>query len=324
MKLTGTDIGIGVLAGLAAALLTTGVIVNSSLAMILLLFSPLPIFVAALGWGTACGFIAALTVAVAVSVIAAPTVAVVVVLITALPAAVGAYFTGLARPAAEIGGPKDVYVWYPLADTMLRLALVVAAGFIVIGVMIGFSADFARQLAQSLTQQLAVSNPELAANADLTQSMAQFVVRVLPALQPAAWLSIIIANLYIALRLTAASGKLRRPRDDWPRALRMPRPALVIFAVACAAAFLPGGPGYAATAVAGALGAGFILAGFGMLHARTRGATWRPFALWFAYLAVFLFVFALLVFLLAGLFDTSRNAPVSKAVNTDTPPNNDN
>ncbi|MDA4633083.1 hypothetical protein NZA98_18585, partial [Escherichia coli] len=92
----------------------------------------------------------------------------------------------------------------------------------------------------------------------------------------------------------------------------------------CAAAFLPGGPGYAATAVAGALGAGFVLAGFGMLHARTRGATWRPFALWFAYLAVFLFIFALLVFLLAGLFDTSRNAPVSKAVNTDTPPNNDN
>ncbi|QND52519.1 DUF2232 domain-containing protein [Phyllobacterium sp. 628] len=323
MKPTGTDIGVGVLAGLAAALLTAGVIANSSFAMLLLLISPLPIFVAALGWGTACGFIAALTVAVAVSVIAAPTVAVVVVLITALPAAVGAYFIGLARPADEIGGPKDVYVWYPLADVLLRLSLVVAASFIVIGMMIGYGEELATQLAQALSQQIVATNPELGTNPNLTKETIQLVIRVLPALQPAVWLTIIIANLYIALRLTAASGKLRRPRDDWPRALRMPRPALVVFAVACAMAFLPGGIGYAATAVAGALGAGFIMAGFGMLHARTRGAPWRPFALWFAYLAVLLFVFALLVFLLAGLFDTSRNAPVSKAVNT-TPPNNDN
>ncbi|MGH7004977.1 MAG: DUF2232 domain-containing protein, partial [Alphaproteobacteria bacterium] len=97
--------------------------------MALLLFSPLPIFVAALGWGTAAGFIAALSMAIAVSVLAAPTAALVIVLITALPAAAAAYFIGLARPAAEIGGPDDSYVWYPLADTLLRLSLIVAASF---------------------------------------------------------------------------------------------------------------------------------------------------------------------------------------------------
>ena len=323
MKPTAKDIGVGVLAGLAAALLSVGVITQSTLAMALLLFSPLPIFVAALGWGTAAGFIAALSMAIAVSVLAAPTAALIVVLITALPAAAAAYFTGLARPADEIGGPKDVYVWYPLADTLLRLALIVGTSFIVIGVMIGFGDDLAGELAKSLGQQLAASNPELASNADVAQNMAEFVVRVLPALQPAIWMMVIVANLYLALRLTAASGKLRRPKDDWPRALRMPRPALIIFAAACAACFLPGGVGYGATAIAGALGAGFMMAGFAMLHARTRGAPWRPVALWFAYLAVMLFAFVLFLFLLAGLFDTSRNAPVSKAANT-TPPSNDN
>ncbi|MGH6861724.1 MAG: DUF2232 domain-containing protein, partial [Phyllobacterium sp.] len=172
-------------------------------------------------------------------------------------------------------------------------------------------------------QQLAASNPELAPNPEIAQDIALFVVRALPAAQPAVWVMLIVANLYIALRLTAASGRLRRPKDDWPRALRMPRPGLFVFAIACAACFLPGGVGYAATAVAGALGAGFMLAGFAMMHARTRGAPWRPAALWLAYLAVVIFTFTLFLFLLAGLFDTSRSAPVSKAASKN-PPSNDN
>ena len=322
MRLTAKEFGVGVLAGLCAALLSVGVIAQSTLAMALVLFSPLPIFVAALGWGTGAGLIAALSMALAVSILAAPTAAVVVVLITALPAAAAAYFIGLARPAEEIGGPKNAYVWYPIADMLLRLALIIGASFVVIGIMIGFGDDFAIELAKSLGQQLAASNPELGANADAVQDMASFIVRVLPAMQPTVWLMVIIANLYIALRLTAASGRLRRPKDDWPRALRMPRSALAIFAIACAASFLPGGPGYAASAFAGALGACFMMAGFALLHARTRGAPWRPVALWFAYLAVMLFVFVLFLFLLAGLFDTSRSAPVSQVTNNT--PNNDN
>ncbi len=320
---TAKDFGIGVLAGLAAALLSIGVITQSTLAMALLLFSPLPIFVAALGWGTAAGFIAALSMAVIVSVLAAPTAALVLVLIIALPAAAAAYFTGLARPASEVGGPSDSYVWYPLADTLLRLTLIVAAAFIAIGMLIGYSDEFAAALVKSLGQQLVATNPQLAPNAEVAQGLAEFVVRALPAMQPAVWVILIIGNLYIALRLTAASGKLRRPKDDWPRALRMPRTGLFVFAIACAACFLPGGIGYAATAIAGALGAGFLMAGFAIMHTRTRGATWRPIALWLAYLAVIIFTFTLFFFLVAGLFDTSRSAPVSKAGNN-TPPSNDN
>ncbi|MHC1549552.1 DUF2232 domain-containing protein [Phyllobacterium sp. K27] len=320
---TAKDFGVGVLAGLAAALLSIGVIAQSTLAMALLLFSPLPIFMAALGWGTATGFIAALSMAVIVSVLAAPTAALVLVLIIALPAAAASYFTGLARPASEVGGPSDAYVWYPLADTLLRLALIVAAAFIAIGMLIGYGDEFAAALIKSLSQQLAATNPQLAPNAEVAQGLAEFVVRALPAIQPAIWVILIVGNLYIALRLTAASGKLRRPKDDWPRALRMPRTGLFVFAVACAACFLPGGIGYAATAIAGALGAGFLMAGFAIMHSRTRGATWRPIALWLAYLAVIIFTFTLFFFLVAGLFDTSRSAPVSKAGNN-TPPSNDN
>ncbi len=139
------------------------------------------------------------------------------------------------------------------------------------------SDDLAGELAKSLGQQLAASNPELAGNADVAQNMALFVVRILPALQPAVWVMIIVANLYLALRLTAASGKLRRPKDDWPRALRMPRPALIIFAVACAACFLPGGIGYAATAICRRASApASLMAGFAMLPCNDTRCTMAP------------------------------------------------
>ncbi|MBA8901143.1 DUF2232 domain-containing protein [Phyllobacterium sp. P30BS-XVII] len=321
MKLTGTDIGVGVLAGLAAALLSIGLANQSIIGFLLVLFTPLPIFIAALGWGTITGFIAAATMTIAVYVISPSLDAVADILLMAVPAATGAYFIGLARPAAEIGGPKDVFVWYPLADTLLRLCLVIAVGVIIIGALIGEAQMSA--LVQAVTKQMNETNPQLAANPEVGQLLVRIMLRLMPIIASAAFVMSIVANLYVALRITAAAGKLQRPRDDWPRALRLPRPALVIFAIACAMAFLPGAPGYVGSTVAGAVGAGFSMAGFAMLHARSRGATWRPFALWFAYTCALIFSFTLIIFLLAGLFDTSRNAPVSKA-EIKTPPNNDN
>ncbi len=58
MKFNGTIIGIGILAGLASALMSSGVIMQggamaAAMAMVLYFLTPLPIFVVALGWGRA-------------------------------------------------------------------------------------------------------------------------------------------------------------------------------------------------------------------------------------------------------------------------------
>ncbi|GAB1581525.1 DUF2232 domain-containing protein [Phyllobacterium phragmitis] len=312
MKFDGTTIGVGILAGLAAALMSTGVIVQSGMAMFLYFLTPLPIFIAALGWGTAAGLVSAAVATVAVALVAAPMAALLVALTSIIPAATGAYLAGLARPAEEMGGPADTLVWYPLSDIIFRLALMVAASFIIIGIIIGFGEDLARQVADAIVTSVSQANPDFTASSEMRDNLAAFMVAALPAIQPATCLLVLIANLYLALRLTALSRRLRRPRDDWPATLRMPRAALAALAVSLVVAFFGGGIGHAAAAVAGALSAGFLLAGFAMMHYRTRGAPWRPFALWLAYLAVVLFAFVLFLFLIAGLFDTSRNAPVSK------------
>lgn len=316
MKFNGTILGVGVLAGLASALMSSGVIVHPGLmagmAMVLYFLTPLPIFIAALGWGSGAGIVAAAVATLAVGVVAAPIPALLMALTSYIPAAAGAYLSGLARPAHELGGPKDVMIWYPLPDIMFRLALMVAFSFIVIGAIIGFGPDMAKELANTLIDRVAEADPQFTPSDEMRQGVTALLMIALPAIQPATCLAILVGNLYLALRLTGLSGRLRRPRDDWPATLRMPRAALLVFAVALAVAFLPGAAGLVATVVAGALGAGFMMAGLAIFHFRTRGKAWRPVALWFAYVAILLFAFLLFVFMVLGLFDTSRGAPVSK------------
>jgi len=234
-----------------------------------------------------------------------------------IPAATGAYLSGLARPAEELGGPKDVLVWYPLSDIVFRLAMMVALSFIVIGAILGFGPDMARELANTLIDRVAEADPQFTASDDIRNNVTSLLMVALPAIQPATCLAILVGNLYLAQRLISMSGRLRRPRDDWPATLRMPRPALLVFAVALAVAFLPGGAGLIATVVAGALSAGFMMSGLAIMHFRTRGKVWRPVALWLAYFAIILFAFLLFIFMVLGLFDTSRGAPVSKMPGAD-------
>lgn len=306
-------IGSGILAGLAAALLASGVLVQSGLAMVLYVLTPLPIFIAALGWGTVTSLVAAVTASIAVAVFAAPMVAVLIALTSFIPAATGAYLAGLARPAQELGGPQDALVWYPLPDLLFRLALLIAASFVAVGALIGYGEDMIREITAALIASLQASDPAFTASDELRDMLQHFLLTGLPAVQAATSLIFLTGNFYLALRITERSGILRRPRDNWPATLRMPRPALAVFALAFAGSmFLSGYAGMIATTFAGAQAAGFIMAGLAIIHWRTRGAAWRPLALWLAYFLLILFAFSAVVFLVFGLLDTSRGAPLSQ------------
>ncbi|MFD1197741.1 DUF2232 domain-containing protein [Brucella gallinifaecis] len=317
MKFNGTIIGVGILAGLASALMSSGVLVQSGMAVVLYFLTPLPIFVAAFGWGSSAGLVAASCATIAVGIVASPMAALLMALTSYAPAATGSYLSGLARPASELGGPKDVMVWYPLSDIVFRLSLFIAASCVVIGAIIGFGPEMATLMANSAIDALSAADPQFVASDEMRQNTSAMLAIAVPAIQPAVSLAILVGNFYLALRLTALSGRLRRPRDDWPATMRMPRPALLVLAIALAVAFLPGTAGLVATVVVGALSAGFMMAGLATFHHRTRGKPWRPVALWLVYVAIILFAFLLFVFMVFGLFDTSRGAPISKIPEAD-------
>ncbi|WP_349364202.1 MAG: DUF2232 domain-containing protein [Roseitalea porphyridii] len=304
-------IGIGLIAGSATALLCLGVVAGSGLSVILYFLSAVPLMVATLGWGFVAGVTGAIVAAVAIAAFANLQLAIYIVMTTILPATAAGYWMNLARPADEIGGPAGQLAWYPLSDVIVRLAIITAGAFIVAGFLIGYGPALVEELVGEMIARLQEANPEFAFSPEGRESFMGFMTGAIPFMQPALWLMVLVGSLYLALGITRASGRLTRPRDDWPTALRLPRSGAIILAVAIAISFFSGPIGLAATAIAGALVSGFTLAGFAVFHERTRGAPWRPLAMITVYGAVLITLIAALPFFFVGLFATSRPMPVS-------------
>jgi hypothetical protein len=302
----------GALAGAAAAVLAGSILTQSSIAVGLFLISSFPIIVVGLSFGAAAGIIGAATAGVLVTLAVSGPAALVVLLTTLVPAALVTFLISLARPAEELGGEQGDTVWYPLADVVFAAAVAIAAGFVVLGVYAGYSLAFATEFATAMEAQFKAVNPDFVPEAGFAASLANFVYRAVPLLQPALMLFALIGSLYLALAVVRPSGRFARPKDDWPTMLRMPKMAVPAFGISMALTFLSGPLGLMATAFCGALGAGFAASGVAFLHQRSRGRPFRGLMLTLAYFAMFLFLPAVALFLLLGLFDTSRNAPVVK------------
>lgn len=315
-------IGIGLVAGATTALLCLGIVSGSGLSVILYFLSAVPLMVATLGWSFAAGVSGAVTAALLITAFGTFQMAMFIVMTTILPATAAGYWMNLARPADEVGGPQGKLAWYPLSDVILRLAIITAGAFIFTGVLIGYGPELVDELVGEMIARLQEANPEFAFSEDGRASFLAFMTGAIPLMQPALWLMILVGSLYLALAITRASGRLKRPQDDWPSALRMPRAGAIILAFAIAASFFTGAFGLAATTVAGALISGFTMAGFAVFHERSRGQPWRPFAMFVVYGAVVITLIAALPFFLAGLFATARPMPVSSGGNNSAPPGN--
>jgi hypothetical protein len=110
-------------------------------------------------------------------------------------------------------------------------------------------------------------------------------IYLLPAATALSWMLTILFNLWLAAKITLASGKLPRPWPDIP-AMRFPRATPIALAVASALTFVPGYIALGASALSGALYFAYVLMGLAVIHYITRGQPWRPFALWMLYAAL--------------------------------------
>ncbi|MBA89376.1 MAG: hypothetical protein CMJ43_01670 [Phyllobacteriaceae bacterium] len=310
MKRQTIALGAGILAGLAAAALSAAM--SGGMAFLFML-SPLPLMLAALGFGAMSGFVAALTAVGAVAAVAGVLGAVVAAVVIVIPSMLAAQLAGLARPAEEVGGPAGKLVWFPLADILFYVAIAVAAGFIVTGAVHGYGDAFVAELAARLVEAMRQADPEMQLDAEQRDRIAGMLSTLVPAQLPWVWVCVLMANFYTAMAFAKRAGQLRRPDDIWPLALRMPRTALPVFAGAMLLTLVSGAPGHVGAAISGAMAAGFMMAGFAMLHARSMGKPWRPAALGTAYLAALFFIPVLFIFTLAGLTDTRRPAGMSDA-----------
>jgi hypothetical protein len=303
---------VGLLAGLATALLALSAGAPSSMSFFLLSAATLPVLIASLGWGNLAGVTALAAASVIIALVISPLVALMFLASSLGPAAWIGHLANLARPAEEIGGPDGALAWYPLSGIMMHLCGLVTLGLVVLGFIVGYGEKVVSDVVDAFIQVLQQQSSDYRPDAEAIAGMKVFFAHALPAVQGALWVGILFASLYIAGGVVRMSGRAKRPKDDIPSTLRMPRAALAAFGAGLLMAFAGGVPALIGSAICGAFGAGFIFAGFAMLHQRTRGLSWRIAAISLGYIAVILFTIPLVFFFLAGLLETTWAMPLTQ------------
>ncbi|KMO40089.1 membrane protein [Methylobacterium variabile] len=301
--------GIGIIAGLASALLIGVVVQATPLALALYLLAPLPILIVAMGWSHRTGLVAAAAGTLALALAASPLRGLSFLISTALPAWWLGYLALLGRPKSAGDTASGEMEWYPTGRLLAWVAVTAAAALIVV-VMLSSGEhaayqDRVRRLARAMLQLQLQEVPSRGAalqEEDLAR-IADRVAGIAPAIMATTFTLLLTFYLWAGARVVQVSGRLPRPWPDIP-ATAMPRRALWGLAIGGALTVAPGYAGAFGVALLGALAAALALQGLAAIHDRSRGRPGRTPLLVGLYVVVFLTQgLALAALSLFGLFD---------------------
>ena len=280
-------IGVPVGAGLASALLFVVTMKGTALAMALAYLAPLPIMIAALGWGAFSSGISCGIACACVALVVEPLSGLLFALTIALPGWALASFAilpGARLPRRKGAAPPPE--WMPVgAIVTLAAALgalisigALAALIVVYGGYEQGLQSFADALEPAIEE--ATGGAAILPEGETVNEFALSIVRLSPAAIAGSTLLMFCVNLYAAARSAALSHRLRRPWPDLPSTFVLPAPLAALALASLALAFaLPAPANQFAWIVAGALGAAFVLQGLAVLHALSRGLPLRPWLL---------------------------------------------
>jgi hypothetical protein len=297
-------VSIGLGAGAAAALLFASVRSGVILSILLFYLAPLPILIAALGWSHVAGLVAAASASLALAATFGWPLFFAFLAGVGLPAWWLGYLALLARPAAD-----GAYEWYPIGRLVVWSALLGALVVIVAIPVFGTDeTSFNAALRAGFERLIRIQSSTPSDGGDTvggvdTSRLVDFLVTINPT--TAAVLATItnVVNIWLAARVVAFSGRLRRP---WPAisSMQFPFGAAALLPAALVISLIGGLVGIAATVLAASLMTAFGILGFAALHAVTRGTTSRPLVLSGAYAATLLFGWPLIVMSLFGVAET--------------------
>ena len=292
---------IGLGAGLVSAVVFASAMTGALLARTLLfILTPLPLFLAGLGLGPVTVAVGGLAGTLLLLVAGGSAAAIVFAASQAIPVLVLTYLASLHRDVP--GGTQ----WYPVGRIVLVAALIAGVLVAAMLLLLGGDIDALRTaLRAALDDFVANELPKLPDAPTLGPKDLDELTAVALALGPpvlAMWMmGGLLLNMWLAARITLASGRLQRP---WPdlAAISYPPLAPLLLAAATGAGFLSGMPGLIAAGFAGPLFFAYVLLGLAVVHFVTRGRPWRPFALWALYIALFVMnTFASMSIALLGL-----------------------
>jgi Predicted membrane protein (DUF2232) len=299
---------IAMAAGCASALMFASIVSGALISLLLFYLAPLPLMVAALGWGPLSASIGGIAAATGLGAIFGLPYCIAFAVTVALPAWWLGHLALLGRPIANGIPPGNGAApvapdleWYPVGRILLWIA-----GFAVLTTMaalltLGTDADaITGALRRGLLRIIGTRD---AAPAGETEQWVDALVTIAPAAAAIVAMMTLTLNLWLAAKITATSGRLHRP---WPdlKSAALPPMTLAVLCVAIALCFGGGLLAILAQIVAAALMMTYALTGFAVLHTVTLSLKNRALWLGGTYAIMAVFGWPVLAMVVLGLADT--------------------
>jgi hypothetical protein len=300
-------IPIALAAGCASALMFASMISGALISLLLVYLAPLPLMVAAMGWGPLCATIGGIGAATVLGSIFGFPYGITFAVAVALPAWWLGHLALLGRPLANDVSPGNgadpaapALEWYPIGRILLWIS--VFATLTTMAALLALGTDAAGITGALRRGLLMIIGPSEAATAGETEQLVDALVKIMPAGAATGAMATLTLNLWLAAKITATSGRLHRP---WPDLKSAALPPLTLAALCVAAAFCFAGGMLAIVSqiVTSVLMMAYALTGFAVLHTLTLALKSRALWLGFTYAVVVLFVWPVLAMAALGFAD---------------------
>jgi len=297
---------IGLAAGCASALMFASIISGALISLLLFYLAPLPLMVAALGWGPIAATIGGIVAASGLGAIFGLPYCIAFAITVAVPAWWLGHLSLLGRPlpsAAAGNGSAPAapqLEWYPVGRILLWIAGFAALATIAAMLTLGTDAEtITNSLRSGLSRILGAR--DAASSGDIERWVAALAI-VAPAAATIVAMMTLTLNLWLAGKIAATSGRLHRP---WPdlKSAELPPMTLVALSVALAFCFIGGLAAMFAQITTTALMMAYGLTGFAVLHTLTLALKSRVFWLCCTYAIVVAFGWPVLAMIALGLAD---------------------
>ena len=201
---------VGLMAGITSALMIIAGSRLGTAGLPLVMAGALPVYVAALSWGTTAGMAASILAIVVTSTLGSPQIAIMIGLLFTIPASVAGHQVNLAQEN-EAGEVE----WYPLSNVLFNMSAILTVALITAGYMTGIGGDKLLLAIDEIARQLAKTSPQAAqlSNAELTQ-IAKTTFKLLPFIFAGGWLVTHVLNLYVGSMISRAIGLMPRPAEN--------------------------------------------------------------------------------------------------------------